>query len=133
MAPRITAFYAALAALLVIALALRVVLQRRRARVGVGDGGDRTLARAIRAHANAVEYLPLALLLLSLLELLAVAPVGLHVFGIVLILSRVLHAVGLSSSGGTSFGRFAGTLGTWLCMIAMALVALWQSLAWWLT
>lgn len=132
MMPLVTAFYAALSALLILLLAFRVVRLRWRARVGVGDGGDRVLARGIRAHANAVEYLPLALLLLLLLELLAIAPVWLHVLGIVLILSRLFHAWGLSRSGGTSFGRLAGTLGTWLVILLMVGILLWQSIAWWL-
>src|SRR5690606_12886383 len=100
MTPRITALYAALAAILVIALAASVIARRYGVRVGLGDNGDHVLARRIRAHANAVEYLPLALILLLVLELLAIAPPWLHAFGIALLLGRLLHALGLSRSSG---------------------------------
>lgn len=127
---RITGIYAALATLLVLILAARVSLGRRKARVGIGHGGDDELARRIRAHANALENLPLALLLLLLLDLDRVAPAWLHLFGVVLILGRILHAIGLSRSAGTSFGRFTGTALTWGVMLAMALLLLWQRLMW---
>ena len=52
--------------------------------------------------------------------------------GIALVLGRVLHATGLSRTAGTSNGRLFGTLLTWLAIAAMALVLLWQSVAWWL-
>ena len=82
--------------------------------------------RAIRAHANAVEYLPIALLLLLILELDQTRAWLLNLFGIVLIVGRILHAIGLSSTAGTSFGRFAGTALTMLVIILMALLLLWQ-------
>src|SRR3546814_11116311 len=65
----IASIYVALSALLVLALAVQVVILRRGKRIGLGDGGDTRLACAIRAHANALENLPLALLLLVLLAL----------------------------------------------------------------
>lgn len=126
--PRITAFYAGLSALLLVVLAARVAVQRLRARVGVGHGGDPVLARRARAHGNAAEYLPIALLLLLVLELLAIAPRWLHVFGAWLLIARLLHAYGLSTTEGRSFGRMTGILGTWAVMVAMAIVLLWQSI-----
>ena len=130
--PLITGFYAALATLLVLVLAARIVWLRNVRKIGLGDGGDRQLARAIRAHANAVEYLPLALLLLLILELQHTAALWLNVFGIALIVARVLHAFGLSGSSGYSFGRGVGTVLTWLVMLAMLGLALWHGLAAWL-
>jgi uncharacterized membrane protein YecN with MAPEG domain len=133
MMPRITAFYAAMAVLLVLVLTARVIVRRRQARIGLGDNGDRILARRIRAHANAVEYLPLALLQLLLLELLALAPLWLHVLGASLVLGRVVHAIGLSRTGGASPERLAGMLLTLLAMLAMAVLLLYLSVMWWLT
>lgn len=123
----ITGIYAALSTLLVLALALRISQVRHANKIGIGDGGDRELIKRIRAHANALENLPLALLLLLLLELNQTRPGWLHGFGIVLIVARVAHAVGLSSSAGYSLGRFGGTALTWLLMVAMSLLLLWQS------
>ena len=77
----ITGIYAALGTLLVLILALRVSAIRHGKRVEFGDGGDQGVLRRIRAHANAIENLPLALLLLLLLELNQTQPVLLHVCG----------------------------------------------------
>jgi len=122
----ITGLYAALGALLIFVLALRVMRLRHKHRVGIGTGGEESLARAIRAHANAIEYLPIALLLLLILELNQIRPWIVHAFGIVLIVGRVLHAIGLSRHAGTSFGRFAGIALTMLVILLMALLLLWQ-------
>ena len=64
----ITGLYVALAALLVVVLSIRVVLCRRALRISLGDGDEKELKKRIRAQANAIEYLPLALLLLLSLE-----------------------------------------------------------------
>ncbi|MGZ9080482.1 MAG: MAPEG family protein, partial [Burkholderiales bacterium] len=58
----VTPLYAALLGLWLLVLSLRVVQQRRAARVSLGDGGNTALQRAIRAQGNFVEYVPLALL-----------------------------------------------------------------------
>lgn len=118
----IAGFYAALGALLIVALAARVMWLRNVHGVGLGAGGDPVLARAIRAHANAVEYLPIALLLLVLLALEQTRPGLLHLFGIVLIVARILHATGLSTASGRSFGRMAGIGLTVAVMLAMAIL-----------
>jgi uncharacterized membrane protein YecN with MAPEG domain len=129
---RITGLYAAIATLLIVILAMRVTLRRRAIGVGIGNGGDAILARRVRAHANAAEYLPLALLLLLILELDQTQPMLLHVFGCLLIVARVLHAFGLSSSAGLSPGRGIGIVLTWFTLAAMALLLLWQILATWI-
>jgi uncharacterized membrane protein YecN with MAPEG domain len=126
----ITGIYVALATLLVLILAGRVSTGRGTTKVGIGDGGDHELLKRIRAHANAVENLPLALLLLLMLELNQTQPLWLHVFGCVLIVGRILHAIGLSRSSKESIGRFLGTLLTWGVMLVMALLLLWQWFAW---
>jgi uncharacterized membrane protein YecN with MAPEG domain len=120
----ITMLYAGLCAILVVILGLRVVVFRFRHKIGLGDGGDPALQRRVRVHANAVENLPLALLLLGGMELNGYPASIIHGFGATLFVSRVLHAWGLSHSSGTSKGRFLGTLFTWLLMLAMALFAI---------
>jgi len=113
MAPApITGLYAALCALIMLAYAARIVRIRWQTRTGLGDGGDRRLARAIRIHANAVEYVPIALILLLIAELNGLTPVLLHLCGITLVLARVAHAIGLLKSAGVSAGRAIGFVGT---------------------
>lgn len=79
-------------------------------------------------HANAIENLPLALLLLMLLEMHGIPAHWLHGLGATLVVARVLHAWGFSRRKGPSFGRFFGTIATWLMMLAMALMLLWRVL-----
>lgn len=118
--PYVSALYVALATVLVVALAYRVARFRMFRRIGLGYAEDRQLEQRIRAHGNAVEYLPLALIELVALELQGWAPWIVHVCGAVLIVARLLHAWGLSRSRGTSFGRLTGILATWTVMLAMA-------------
>lgn len=62
----ITALYASLLAALVMVLAALVVAIRKGAKIGLGDAGNQALQVRIRAHANALENIPLALILLAL-------------------------------------------------------------------
>lgn len=126
--PKIAALYAAVLSLLVVILALRVALYRLRHRIGTGDGGDSELLRRVRAHGNAIETIPIGLVLLLLLELCGATPWGLHLAGAGLVLARVLHAVGLSRSTGASAERASGATLTFLVLLGMALWLLWLAL-----
>jgi uncharacterized membrane protein YecN with MAPEG domain len=123
----VTPLYAALCAILLIVLSLRVARLRNKLKVALGDGGERALQKAIRVQGNFVEYVPLALLLLFLLELSRQAPFWvLHLLGAALLLGRLLHAIGLSRTAGLSFGRMAGTILT----LGMSLItAIWLLIA----
>ncbi len=123
---KITGLYAALMALLIVILAVRVVIFRNTARVGLGDGNNPDLLKRIRVHANAVEFVPLYLLLMLILELNQTAPILIHVFGIALVIARLLHAWGVSRHGGISSGRALGAGLTVLGLVVMALLLLWQ-------
>ena len=116
----ITSVYAALSGLLILVLAWRVVEVRGSAKVGLGDGGNEALQRRIRVHANAVETIPIALILLALAEAGGTPAWALHLAGAALVISRVLHAQGLSSSPNRSFGRFWGTLVSWLVILGLS-------------
>ena len=91
----ITSIYASLAALLIVRLSLSVIKLRRKNRVSVGDGRNEQLQLAIRTHANAVEYIPITLLLLLTLELNGAPIILIHVLGATLLIGRILHALGL--------------------------------------
>jgi len=123
--PRITLLFAGVLTLLLLALSANVSRWRRRAQMGIGDGGHAELARAIRVQGNFVEYVPLALLLLALLEIAGTPRAWLLAGGSALLAGRLLHAWGLSRHAGVSIGRFVGTALTWGMMFAAALGALW--------
>lgn len=114
---QVTGLFAALLTLLYIGLCLRVVYLRRTRRVGLGDGGHVDLTRAVRAHANFAENVPLALILLGLLEMARQPAMVLYGYGVLLLAARLLHVWGLAQSEGVSPGRFWGTLLSWLAML----------------
>jgi uncharacterized membrane protein YecN with MAPEG domain len=120
----ITPLYAGLIGLLYIALAYNVSRLRVGLKIAIGDGGNHKLSRAIRAHANLTENAPIALILLTGIELQEFSVIVLHVLGITLVLGRLLHAYGLSRNAGTSFGRASGILLTWLVILASSLLAI---------
>ncbi|MDD1638378.1 MAG: MAPEG family protein [Methylococcaceae bacterium] len=91
----ITSIYASLLALLIVRLSISVIKLRRKNRVSVGDGGNEELQLAIRAHSNAVEYIPITLLLLLTLELNGAPKILIHLLGATLIIGRIFHAMGL--------------------------------------
>jgi uncharacterized membrane protein YecN with MAPEG domain len=124
--PAITALYAALVALVLLVLAVRVSSLRMRLKVGLGDGGDPGLQRAVRAHANAVEWALPVLVLMLIAELNRAVPLLLHACGIVLIVARVLHGFGLTRR--SSFGRFWGIGLTWSVLAVLAVWNLWAFL-----
>ena len=116
----VTALYAGLLALFLVILVFPIIKLRRGLRVGLGDGGHRSLQQATRAHGNAVENIPIFVLLLAIYELNHATPIALHAFGGAFLLSRLLHAGGLYASPGTSIGRAVGTMGTLLILGALA-------------
>lgn len=120
----ITLLYTALLTLLVLALAGRVIAARMKYKVGLGDGGQAVLNQRVRAHANAVEYVPLSLLLLGGIELTGYPDPLVHALGIGLVVARLLHAWGLAISENRSTGRFWGTLLTLLLMLGMCILAI---------
>lgn len=91
----ITSIYASLLALLIVRLSLAVIKLRRKNRVSVGDGGNEELQLAIRTHSNAVEYIPVTLMLLLTLELNGAPKILIHILGVTLLVGRILHAMGL--------------------------------------
>ena len=88
--------FAALLGLIFVYLTIRTVIQRRKAKVAVGDGGSEELQRAMRAHANFIEYVPITLLILTFLEMRQAGIYVMIVLGGVLLVGRCLHAFGIS-------------------------------------
>lgn len=116
----ITAHYASMVLVLLLVLTVRVILARRAARVGLGDGGNPDLQRRIRAHANLVEYAPIVLIAMALCESLNAAAIGVHAIGLLLVSGRLLHAYGVSQNKETFVFR---TLGMCLTLAAIGLAA----------
>lgn len=114
-----TPLYAGLLALLFVALSARVIVQRRRAHVSVGDGYDQSLRQKMRVHANFAEYTPIGLVLLGLTELQGAPYWVVHLLGLMLLTGRLAHAAGMGASPQRLSFRVTGMVLT-LAMITLA-------------
>jgi uncharacterized membrane protein YecN with MAPEG domain len=124
----VTAFYAALLGLLFIVLSVRVIRQRRDAKVSLGDGGNSAILRRMRVQANFAEYVPIALVLLGLAESLGTPAWLLNAVGLTLLLGRLAHAYGVSRSPEPFSFRVAGMMATFTAIALAAVLCLWGAL-----
>ena len=125
----LTAYYAALLALLFFVLSIRTIRLRRRHSVGVGYGGEAALERAARAHANCAEYAPIALLLIYFLETSGPGDVWIHGLGGLLVVGRIVHAYGVSQSKEDYRFRVTGMSMTFIVLLTASLGIFWQGLS----
>ncbi|WP_070968959.1 MAPEG family protein [Vibrio sonorensis] len=88
----VTALYAVVLAGLLLFLAIQVIFQRRKAKVKYSDGGVEALAIARSAHGNAVDYIPIVLILMALVEYNGAPLWFVHLIGGLFVISRVMHA-----------------------------------------
>ncbi len=119
----ITSFYASLIAVVFLLLSARVIMYRRKNRLSLGDEGDKSLLKRMRAQANCAEYAPFALLLLALIEMTQTPNLIVHILGLMILAGRVLHGYGFSHSPPIMNFRVAGTALT-LSMLALSAVIL---------
>ena len=118
----VTPIFAALLGLIFVFLSIRTVKARGKARVSLGDGGDANLQKAIRAHGNFIEYVPITLLLLTFLEMRAVSAYAIIVLASFLFVGRCLHAIGMSREKMVSQFRVAGMV---LTFISLLVTSIW--------
>jgi uncharacterized protein len=123
----VTAFVAAICALLLLATAIDTVRQRMRVRSPFGDAADQKLISASRSHGNLAEHAPIVILLLAGLELANAWHMGLMVVGAVFLIGRVLHIVGLYQPMNEKppLGRSLGVISTWLVLAVLSGWTLW--------
>lgn len=104
--------------LMLLGLSAYVIAGRVKFKIDLGEGESEDMRRRIRVHANFVEYVPLALVLLGLVDHHRIGPGWLApAMGAALVAGRVLHALGLAQTSGVSFGRFVGTNLTFLTLL----------------
>lgn len=125
----VTPLYAGILTLIFVFLSFRVIRGRYAARAALGDGGDRRLLRHQRAHANFAEYVPLALILMALIELQSGPGWVLHAMGMALLVGRPVHAYGVSQEPETLRFRQIGMVLTFTALTVGAAANLWLALA----
>lgn len=122
----VTALYTGILLVMLVFLSLFVVRGRWANKVSVGDGGNADMLKRMRTHANFIEYVPLALLGLYLLETTRHSAFILHALGIALVVARLLHAYGMNVRS-PNFGRAGGASLTLVVLLveAIMLIMVW--------
>lgn len=118
------ALFVGLNALIVTMLALFVSYRRITLKVANGDGGKLEMKQAIRAHMNGVEHVSIFALVVITLALLEVSSTLQATVVIMFTLGRILHALGVLTSG-FQMRRLAAAL-TYLAEV-MGIVVLLQA------
>jgi uncharacterized membrane protein YecN with MAPEG domain len=124
--PAITAFYLGILVLIYAVLALRVARLRQSNLASFGDADNATLRTAIRVHANFIEYVPINTLLVALLEMSGSPATRVHLLMGALVLSRLLHPLGMAARPRTwqfNVGRVGGILLTIAVLVAAGIAA----------
>lgn len=88
------------------------------------DGGDETLRRRMRAFGNFIEYSPMCIAIIAIMEFNQVSPTALWVLGGAFVLGRVLHSLGMLSNPHFPLPRILGMFSTYAVLIA--------GFVWWL-
>jgi len=120
---------AAVLVLLYAALSTNVSRMRLRRRKSPGVT-DAELTKAVRAHGNASEYIPLFVALFIYLHSIQ-AGLPLAIVAVLATVSRVLHAAGMFLIPSVSERhplRFLGALGTYICLFVLGTALLLRAL-----
>jgi uncharacterized membrane protein YecN with MAPEG domain len=119
----VTLVYAGLLGLLLVILSFNVMQNWVRV-TGYGQATDRAMRRAERLLSSFVEYVPLGLVLLTLIELKGAPAIVLHILGTMLLIARVLHAYGSNEMPGAGLMRFVGAQMTFLMLAITSMACL---------
>lgn len=122
----LTALYGAILALLIVALGINVTVHRVKLSIPLGDGGNPQMLRMIRLHGNAIEYVPLGLVLMLAYEINSGSSLALHIAGIALITGRLVQTWGMWGTEVPGPARGTGQTLTWLAIAGLAVLILWQ-------
>lgn len=123
----ITALYAGLLAIFALYLSFQAGSTRGKTGISIlfGDPVNMELAEKVRRHQNFLEYVPMILILMALIEINGGSGMYLHIAGILLVVCRVAHNIGLKHDNMGHPGRAVGAGGTALITLVSAGYAIW--------
>ena len=119
----ITTLYAVLLVPLYVILTLRVVVYRRTQKVAYGDKDYATAKAMIWAHGNFAEYAPFTLLLMALAEVNGIGTLWLHIGGLLLLVGRWMHGLGMAFRPKAFRWRIWGMYLTFFAMILAGILS----------
>lgn len=113
-----TLMFAVALALVNLWLSFRAGKTRIGAKVSIGHGDVPVLQARMRAHANFNEYVPMALILMGLVELRVGQSLWLFLLGAALVAARIAHPFGMERPIPNAW-RAGGILVTYLVTLAL--------------
>lgn len=119
----ITAFVAAVCAIMLLITGVDTVRQRIRLKATFGDAGDAKLISASRSHGNLAEHAPIVILMIGMLEMARANHIVLMGVGALFLFGRAAHIVGLytaSEAGKPPVSRQIGVVVTWLTLLVLS-------------
>ncbi len=119
----ITPLFAVVLSLIYIGLSFNVIRHRFGKKISIGSGDDKRVEYAVRAHANFIEYVPLALILFYFLEVITLSSFLVFYLGTALVVARVMHLLGMLNPKELLVFRQIGVIVT-MGVILIACVAL---------
>jgi len=124
----VTALYAGILTIFALVLSFKAGSFRGKSGVSVlfGDPPNMELVEKVRAHQNFLEYVPMIVILMAVIELNGGSATFLHAIGSLLIVVRVAHAVGLKHDNMGHPGRLIGAGGTALITLVVSVYTLWM-------
>lgn len=128
MIPTIVPIYAAIFAVMLVVLSLRVASMRGEVRVAIGDGHNKLLQRRIRVQGNFTEYVPMALMLFTFVEIQGWPRWLVHTLCAVLLAARLVHAYGVGQEPEDIRIRATGMATTALLLVAAAGLLLYSAI-----
>jgi uncharacterized membrane protein YecN with MAPEG domain len=117
----VTAIFSTILAFIFIRLTFHVIELRKLHKVAFGHGGVDSLEKAIRAHGNFSEYVPISLILMGTLEFNGAPSFWIVILGAFFVLGRYFHARGMNHDGPDFENRVTGMKFT---LVTVALLAL---------
>lgn len=121
----LTGLYACALALWAGWLGASVSIMRAKTGISILHGEDMALAEKIRKHGNFTEVVPLALILMAIVELNGASTTWLHAIGGLLLVSRLVHPFGIKHDNPQEILRGIGSGGTSLSMVLSIIFIVW--------
>lgn len=121
----LTGLYTCALALWAAWLGASVSIMRAKTGISILHGDDMVLAEKIRKHGNFTEVVPLALILMAIVELNGASNLWLHAIGGLLLISRILHPFGIKHDNPQEILRGVGSGGTSLSMLISVIFIVW--------
>ena len=128
MIPTIVPIYAAIFAVMLVVLSIRVASMRGDVRIAIGDGGNIILHRRLRVQGNFIEYVPMTLLLFLFVEQQGWPRWLVHGLCLVLLVARLVHAYGVAQEPEDIRFRATGMATTALLLVTAAVLLLYGAI-----